>query len=93
MVDITVVSGSSTNYGSLRRRLNPENKLPFISDILLLKDRMIVKVSSVSWVRTCRSSTLLYSILPLVGASMQVPWYHHAVCSLQASWRLCALLP
>lgn len=73
IMDITVVSGSSTNDGkTLIRRLNPENETPFISGILLLKVRMTVKLSSVFRDRTCKSSMLLYSIL--VGALPASTW-------------------
>lgn len=87
ITDITVVSGSSMNYGSLMRRLNPESEPFFISDILLLRFRMIVKLSSVTQDRTCKSYLLLCSIL--VGASLQVPWA--SLCCLPLAGSLKAL--
>lgn len=55
----------------------------FISDISLLKLRMIVKLSIESQDRTCKSSVLLFSIL--VGASLPEPWVPSCCLQLTGS--------
>lgn len=54
-----MVSGSSTNYGSLSRRLNPENEPCFISDSLLLSVGDCVAGQMIEG-RACMSSRLLH---------------------------------
>lgn len=52
ILNITRVSGDSTDHISLSKRLNIENEPSFISDILLLRVRVITCLGSMSQDRT-----------------------------------------
>ena len=57
--------GSSMDHGSLLRKLNPENELfSIVNILLLLRARVIIGLGIMSGGRIFQSSRLLYTTLP-----------------------------
>lgn len=78
ITDISMASGGSTDRrllgGLLRRLIQKMNRSSSRYNFLLLRVRVVMQLGSMSGDRTCSSSGLLYTTLPL--APCQYPRHH-----------------